>query len=112
MSGRKAYYTPGFLGLADQTVFNDLPDPHPPINDAAALAEVARAYAHYVQSWVEQGIRASALTRHMIALYHDMPGARLWRRHLSENGIRCTDVPGMVEDALQHVLTTPGAQSA
>lgn len=112
MSGRKAYYTPGFLGRADCNVFSDLPHPMPEIHDATALAAVAREYAQYVQSWVEKGIRASALTRHMIALYHDMPGARLWRRHLSENGVRCTDVPQMVEDALQHVLSVPGAQSA
>jgi len=112
MSGRKAYYTPDFLGCADQQVFSDMPDPKPEISDAAALAVVARDYAQYVQTWVDKGIRASALTRHVIALYHDMPGARLWRRHLSENGNRCTDVPQLVEDALQHVLSVPGAQSA
>ncbi len=112
MSGRKAYYTPGFLGRADQTVFSDLPDPLHDISDAAALAVVARQYAQYVQSWVDKGIRATALTRHIIALYHDMPGARLWRRHLSENATRCSDVPQLVEDALQHVIKLPGAQSA
>jgi len=112
MSGRKAYYTPGFLGLADQRVFSDMPDPMPPISDAQALANVAREYAKYVQTWVDKGIRASALTRHMVALYHDMPGARLWRRHLSENAVRCTDVPQLVEDGLIHVLSVPGAQSA
>lgn len=112
MSGRKAYYTPGFLGRADQSVFSDMPDPMPQISDAATLAMVAREYAQYVQSWVDQGVRASALTRHIIALYHDMPGARLWRRHLSENGGGCTDVPQLVEDALSHVLSLTGAKRA
>jgi len=112
MSGRKAYYTPGFLGLADHSVFGDMPDPKSPIVDAAELAAVARAYAQYVQTWVDKGVRASALTRHMVALYHNMPGARLWRRHLSENGGGCKDVPQLVEDALNHVLSLTGAQSA
>ena len=112
MSGRKAYYTPGFLGMADQRVFSNMPDPMPEISDAAALAGVAREYARYVQIWVEQGVRANALTRHMVALYYDMPGARLWRRHLSENSVGCLDVPQLVEDALEHVLSVPGAQSA
>lgn len=112
MSGRKAYYTPGFLGRADQAVFNDLPDALPEAVDAQALAEVARAYARYAQGWVDQGIKASALTRHIVSLYHEVPGARMWRRHISENAPRTNDVVQMVEDALQHVLSRPGAQSA
>jgi len=112
MSGRKAYYTPGFLGRADQRVFCDMPDRLPEIVSAVELAGVAREYAQYVQSWVDKGVRATALTRHMVALYHDMPGARLWRRHLSENGAGCTDVPQMVEDALDHVLSLTNVQSA
>ncbi|MCL4144802.1 UNVERIFIED_CONTAM: hypothetical protein GTU68_015984 [Idotea baltica] len=112
MSGRKAYYTPSFLGRADQQVFSHLPSPASECVDAQALAVVAREYARYVQTWVDKGIKPSALTRHIVSLYHNVPGARLWRRHLSENGTRCTDVVQLVEDALQHVLTTPGAQSA
>lgn len=109
MSGRKAYYTPSFLGKADQSVFADLADAKPELSDAHALAAVARSYAQYVQGWVDQGIRASALTRHMVALYHDMPGARKWRRHLSENAANCTDVVQLVEDGLDHVLTATDA---
>ena len=105
MSGRKAYYTPGFLGEADASVFSDLPDAFPRKHDAQALAQVARDYAQYVQGWVEQGVRASALTRHIVSLYHEVPGARLWRRHISENAAGCTDVVQMVEDALEHVLS-------
>lgn len=112
MSGRKAYYTPGFLGRADQLVFNDLLQARPEIVDAHALADVARDYAQYAQGWVEQGIKASALTRHIVALYHEVPGARLWRRHISEHASRTDDVVQMVEDALQHVLNRTDAQSA
>jgi len=112
MSGRKAYYTPSFLGMADQSVFSECADAKPEISDALALATVGRDYAQYVQGWVDQGIRASALTRHMVALYHDMPGARRWRRHISENASNCTDVVQLVEDALGHVLSAPDFRSA
>ena len=112
MSGRKAYYTPAFLGMADQCVFNDLPHSIVAQNDTLALAGVARQYASYVQGWVDQGIRANALTRHIVALFQDVPGARLWRRHLSENARGCTDVPQLVEDGLSHVLSLHGAKSA
>ncbi len=112
MSGRKAYYTPGFLGRADEQVFSQLPQSNACVFDAQALAQVAREYAQYVQTWVDQGVKPSALTRHIVSLYHNVPGARLWRRHLSENATRCTDVVQLVEDALQFVLPAPGAQSA
>lgn len=112
MSGRKAYYTPGFLGRADQVVFSDLAHAKREAVDAQALAKVAREYAQYTQAWVDQGMKASALTRHIVALYHEVPGARLWRRHISENAPRTDDVVQMVEDALQHVLNRPSAQSA
>ncbi len=112
MSGRKAYYTPGFLGGADQSVFSDLDNAKPMIADAQGFADVARSYAQYAQTWVDQGIKASALTRHIVSLYQDIPGARRWRRHISENASRTTDVVQMVEDALEHVLPETGAKSA
>lgn len=112
MSGRKAYYTPGFLGGADHAVFTDLPDAKPEVVDVHALALVAREYAQYAQTWVDQGIKASGLTRHIVALYHEVPGARLWRRHISENAARTDDVVQMIENALQHVLIERDEQSA
>lgn len=110
MSGRKAYYTPAFLGRADQCVFADLPDARAESIDSEALASVAREYAQYVQTWVDKGVKASALTRHIISLYHEVPGARRWRRHISENASQVTDVVQMVEDALAHVLDKPDSK--
>lgn len=112
MSGRKAYYTPAFLGGADQAVFADMDNAKAETVDVQALAVVARDYAHYAQTWVDKGIKASALTRHIVALYHEVPGARLWRRHISENAARTNDVVQMIENALQHVLSASGAKSA
>jgi len=117
MSGRKAYYTPAFLAQADEVVFRELvlgngSDTCLHANNAESLARVAREYARYVQVWVDKGVRASALTRHIVALYHEVPGARRWRRHISENANQCSDVVQMVNDALEHVLTQPGAKSA
>ncbi len=106
MCGRKAYYQPAFLGRADATVFSELPNAFDEFNTVEQLAEVARDYALYMQQWVEEGVRLSALTRHIVALYHKVPGARLWRRHLSENASTATDAVALVEDALQCVLVT------
>ena len=99
MLGRHAYYRPAFLGRADAEVFAELGGGR----DPAALADVARDYARYTQGWVERGVKASLPLRHLIALFQDVPGARRWRRHLSENGPRTSDAIGLVEEALAFV---------
>ena len=103
MLGRHAYYHPAFLARADAEVFADLDDGHPPADDVAALADVARDYARYTQGWVERGLKASLLLRHLVALFQDVPGARRWRRHLSEHGPKTSDAIGLVEEALAFV---------
>jgi len=67
------------------------------------LSAVARDYAVYMQTWLDRGLRASTLTRHVIALFQEVPGARLWRRRLSEGAAHATDVRALVEYALEPV---------
>jgi len=108
MLGRHAYYHPAFLARADAEVFADLGDGRAPGDDLESLAEVARDYARYTQGWVEGGLKASLLLRHLVALFQDVPGARRWRRHLSEHGPRTRDAVALVDDALAFVLRDPG----
>jgi len=109
MMGRKAYYDPSFLQQADNKLFG-----------ADALSEEqllqqridAARYAQYIQQWCDKGVRVSSLTRHLIALFVQVPGARAWRRHLSENASHCTDAIALVEGALLHVLKPQQSKSA
>lgn len=103
MLGRHAYYHPAFLARVDAEVFADLDGGRAPADDVAALAAVARDYARYAQGWVDRGLKASLLLRHLVALFQERPGARQWRRHLSEHGPRTTDAIGTVETALAFV---------
>jgi len=100
MLGRHAYYHPAFLARADATVFAMLPDGRAPVDDIDALAAIARDYALYAQGWVEQGLKGSLVLRHLVALFQEVPGARQWRRHLSEHGPSTTDTVELVEEAL------------
>ena len=110
MMGRKPYYDPSFLQQADHLLFG-----------AEALTteqqlqqriDAARAYARYVQGWHEKGVKVSTLSRHLIALFVQVPGARMWRRHLSENAPRCTDAIALVEEALLHVTQPQESKTA
>lgn len=103
MLGRHAYYYPGFLGTVDAELFPMLAGGRPCVVDTAALGGVARAYAAYAQPFVDGGLKASLLLRHLIALFQEVPGARQWRRHLAENGPRSKDAIGLIEQALSFV---------
>lgn len=83
MVGRAAYHTPmEILAEADQRIFGD--------TSRAPLTghDAARAMRPHIARHLEQGGRLAQVTRHMLGLFAGRPGARQWRRILSEHGHR------------------------
>ena len=79
MIGRTAYQTPwAVLGDADRRIF-ETPNPF------EAPEEVVAAMLPYIETHLAEGGRLHQITRHMLGLFTSRPGARFWRRHLSEN---------------------------
>lgn len=79
MIGRAAYHEPwAILGAADR-LWGD----EPPFADPA---EAARAMREVIARHMEAGGRMHQVTRHMLGLFHGRPGARMWKRILSERG--------------------------
>ncbi len=77
MIGRAAYHTPCDLLLeADQVIF-DRPG-------ARTAEEVVAAMRPYIAAHLAEGGRLHNVTRHMLGLFAGRPGARGWRRTLSE----------------------------
>jgi tRNA-dihydrouridine synthase A len=90
MIGRAAYQDPWLLAAADREVFGDehpLPTPH----------EVVEAFVPYVERMLSEGVPLHAMTRHVLGLFQGRPGAKRWRRALSEKAHR----PGAAEDLLR-----------
>jgi tRNA-dihydrouridine synthase A len=79
MLGRAAYQTPAILAEIDARFFGGVP---------RALDEVVEDYCAYVEKKLAEGVRLHAMTRHMLGLFQGRPGARAFRRHLSENAVR------------------------
>ena len=78
MLGREAYHRPFVLSELEQTL-------HP--NEVAAQVsreEMLERMARYAQREIPRGTRLSSITRHMLGLYGGQPGAREYRRFLSE----------------------------
>ena len=54
----------------------------------ANCPNAVEAYVDYVAARLADGAPLNAMTKHMLGLFHGRPGARLFRRHLSENATR------------------------
>lgn len=81
MLGRAAYHTPGILAQADSLFGKDAAEPY----DFAALVETMADYAGH---HIARGGRLGHVTRHMVGLFHGLPGARRWRQILSTDATR------------------------
>ncbi|HMI96079.1 MAG TPA: tRNA dihydrouridine(20/20a) synthase DusA [Micropepsaceae bacterium] len=94
MMGRAAYQNPALLADVDARFFGG------PAGDAARAVE---SYLDYVGARLADGVPLNALTKHMLGLFHGQPGARLFRRHLSENATRKGAGLSVLRDALAFV---------
>ena len=97
MIGREAYQNPWVLAQADQVIFGD---PRP----APTAPGVLEAYLPYVERNLRAGVPLNAMTRHILGLFQGRPGARAWRRHLSENAHR----PGAGVEVLRAAAARTG----
>ncbi|MFP6749352.1 MAG: tRNA dihydrouridine(20/20a) synthase DusA [Alphaproteobacteria bacterium] len=77
MVGRAAYQAPYLLAHVDQALFGD----DAPVS---SRADLVHAMQPYIAGQLAKGVRLNAISRHMLGLYHGQPGARAWRRHISE----------------------------
>lgn len=93
MIGRAAYENPYILAEADRRFFGATEAPR----DRHAVVE---AMLPYIEARMSQGAPLSAITRHMLGLFQGLPGARAWRRHLSENAHKPGSGPHVVSQAL------------
>ncbi len=96
MLGRVAYHDPYFLAEAEAYCFGDGAT-------ARSRAEVVEALVPYVESQLANGVHLRAITRHILGLYHGAPGARAWRRMLSDAALLKNGGPGLLLDALRQV---------
>ena len=97
MLGRAAYHNPWLLAQVDARIFND---PHPvPTREA-----IVHSMIPYIERELQQGSRLKHITRHMLGLFQGVPGARHWRRHLSEHAPQANAGSEVVIQALDKLV--------
>lgn len=65
--------------------------------------EIIERYLPYMEARLREGTRLHDMTRHILGLFATQPGARRWRRYISENAHRPGAGIDVVRNALGHV---------
>lgn len=81
MIGREAYQNPWILASVDETFFGAAADNRTRI-------DILKTFIPYVEAQLAEGASLQHLTRHILGLFHAVPGGKAFRRHLSENAFR------------------------
>ena len=101
MLGRAAYQEPWRLLPVDSEIFGE-------VLRFATMKDALEAMTPYIVRELARGTRLHAITRHFVGAYHAVPGARAFRRHLAEYGVR----PGAGIDVLRDAVALVEGRAA
>jgi tRNA-dihydrouridine synthase A len=93
MLGRAAYQEPWRLLNVDAALFGEAAP-------CASMKDAFEAMMPYTSRELARGTRLHAMTRHFVGAFHGVPGARAFRRHLAEHGVK----PGAGLDVLREAI--------
>ena len=93
MLGRVAYQEPWRLLSVDPELFGEAAP-------FATMKDVFEAMMPYIERELTAGTRLHSIVRHFVGAFHGVPGARAFRRHLAENGVRPGAGPEVLRDAI------------
>ncbi len=91
MVGRAAYENPYHLAEVDRRIYDQDLLPR-------SRREIVTLFTAYADREMRGGTRLHQMTRHIVGLYSGMPGARKWRRYLTEEAVR----PGARADVIEN----------
>lgn len=95
MIGREAYANPWLLSELEKNFFAT--------KRLRSRAEVMQEYLIYIEKKIKNGVKLTAITRHLHGLFQGQIGARAWRRHLSEHAHQKNANIEVITGAMQYV---------
>ncbi|MCU7811425.1 MAG: tRNA dihydrouridine(20/20a) synthase DusA [Candidatus Thiodiazotropha sp. (ex Notomyrtea botanica)] len=95
MIGREAYHNPWILSDADRLIFGDT-------RSVLDRHQIVDSLIPYMEKELSQGTPINRITRHILGLFQGRPGARKWRRMISEESHKAgTDCQLIIRAAAQ-----------
>jgi len=100
MLGRAAYHTPWLLAECQQQLFEK--------QTIKTREEIIESMNSYIKRQVDGGTAVKHISRHLLGLFQGLPGAKAWRRYLSENAYRDDTNTEMLNQALAAMKAAAG----
>jgi len=97
MMGRAAYHSPAMLTEVDTRFFG---------GERVDFDAAVVSYIDYVADQLTHRVPLNVMTKPMLGLFNGRPGARLFRRHLSEHATRRGADISVLHDAMAHLRTS------
>ena len=102
MIGRAAYQTPYMLAEMSAAIYG---------HEVVDRMAVAMAMADYAEDERAKGTKLIAITRHMLGLMHGLPGAKAWRRSLSEDARGDDESADVIRHATEKLIKEINART-
>jgi tRNA-dihydrouridine synthase A len=100
MLGRAAYHTPWLLAECQQQLFDNKTIKKP--------EDIIEAMNLYIERQAGEGVAVKHISRHLLGLFQGLPGAKAWRRYLSENAYRDDGNVDLLNQALAAMKAVAG----
>ena len=97
MMGREVYHNPFVMSHVDKLLYGDKE-----ITQVSEI-EVLEKYIEYMQSQLDQGVFLKHMSRHLLGLFAGKPGAKAWRRHISENAYKSGAGIEVIQQAVKYI---------
>jgi len=104
MLGRAAYHDPWLLAELQRGLFGP--------GTVDSRAEAVAALTVYLHRQVRSGVPVKHLTRHVLGLFAGQPGARQWRRHISQRAHLEPENAELLLEAMARLPRQPAGRSA
>lgn len=100
MLGRAAYHTPWLLAECQNQLFDK--------KTMKQREDIIGPMTRYIERQVHEGVAVKHISRHLLGLFQGLPGAKAWRRYLSENAYRDDNNTDLLNQALAAMKTAAG----
>ena len=100
MLGRAAYHTPWLLAECQQQLFEQ--------QTIKTREDIIEPMNTYIERQVSAGVAVKHISRHLLGLFQGLPGAKAWRRYLSENAYRDDTNTELLNRALSAMKNAAG----
>lgn len=97
MMGREVYHNPFIMNEVDKRLYSDKT-----ARNSSEL-EILNQYMDYMQKQLNQGVLLKHMSRHLLGLFTGKPGAKAWRRHISENAYKKGAGIEVIQQAVNYI---------